>query len=170
MAEGGVSPVPREARLYQGQRAGVVTRMTAAVIDAGAVAGILLLGYAAVAGLRFMLDPLTFSFPRPSSLLNLMLSLVVTVVYLTVGWAIGGRSYGGLVMGLRVMGPGGRRLRLPGAFLRALACVLFPIGLLWSAVNSHNRSIQDLLLRTSVIYDWQPRGAPSGSRSTRPEA
>jgi len=168
MAEGGVSPVPREARPYQGQRAGVVTRMTAAVIDAVVVAGILLLGYAAVAGLRFMLNPLTFSLPRPSWLVNLTLGLVVTMCYLTLGWAIGGRSYGALVMGLRVVGPRGRRLRLPGAFVRALVCVLFPIGLLWSAVDPRNRSIQDVLLRTSVIYDWQPRdvpGTPSPSRS-----
>lgn len=164
MAEGGVSPVPREARPYQGNRAGVVTRMTAAILDALVVGALLLLGYATVAGLRFMLDPRTFSFPQASWLLSLTSAFVVAVLYLTVGWAVSGRTYGALVMGLRVLGPRGRRLRLPGALIRALACVVFPIGLLWCAVNPQNRSLQDVVLRTSVVYDWQPRGAPGPFR------
>lgn len=163
MAEGGISPIPRGARPYQGRRAGVVTRMVAAVIDSLVVVAILLLGYATIAGLRFMVDPLTFSFPRASWLLNLAVVLGVTIGYLTFGWAISGRTYGALIMGLRVVGPRGRRLRLPGALLRASLCVLVPIGLLWCAVNQQNRSLQDVLLRTSVIYDWQPRGGPGGS-------
>jgi uncharacterized RDD family membrane protein YckC len=167
-AEGGISPIPREARPYQGQRAGVVTRMSAAVIDALVVAAALLLGYVAIAGLRFMIDPSTFSFPRSPWLLNLTVAFVVTLVYLIVGWTVGGRSYGALVMGLRVTGPRGRRLRLPGAFVRALACVLFPVGLLWCAVNPQNRSLQDVLLRTSVVYDWQP--ARMSVRSGQPPA
>jgi len=161
---GGVSPIPREARPYQGQRAGVVTRMTAAVIDALVVGGLLVIGYGMIAGLRFMLDPRTFRFPEASWLVNLTAAFVVAVLYLTVGWAISGRTYGTLVMGLRVVGPRGRRLRLPGALIRALACVVFPIGLLWCVVNAHNRSLQDVLLRTSVVYDWQPRGAPGPFR------
>jgi hypothetical protein len=33
-------------------------------------------------------------------------------------------------------------------------CVVFPIGLLWVAVSQDNRSAQDILLRTTVVYDW----------------
>jgi uncharacterized RDD family membrane protein YckC len=44
------------------------------------------------------------------------------------------------------------------ALARAVACTLLPIGLLWSAVNADKLSLQDLLLRTFVVYDWQPRG------------
>jgi hypothetical protein len=36
--------------------------------------------------------------------------------------------------------------------------VLFPILLLWVAVSRQNRSVQDLVLRTSVVYDWTARG------------
>ena len=43
-----------------------------------------------------------------------------------------------------------------GATARVL-CVVFPIGLLWCVVSEENRSVQDLLLRTSVIYDWSVR-------------
>jgi hypothetical protein len=32
-------------------------------------------------------------------------------------------------------------------------CTLFPIGLVWVLVSGENRSVQDVLLRTSVVYD-----------------
>jgi uncharacterized RDD family membrane protein YckC len=158
---GGVAfPVPRRARSYQGRRAGIVTRMAAAVIDALVVGMTVLIAYAVVAGLRFMVDPRGFSFPRASWLLNLTAALAITIGYLTVAWVVSGRTYGDLVMGLRVVDRRGRLLRLPGALVRALACVVFPVGLLWCAASRANRSVQDVLLRTSVIYDWQPGARP----------
>ncbi len=162
MSGGAVSPVPREVRVYQGKRAGIVSRLVADLLDAVVVTVTVAAGYGAVAALRFMWDPRTFSFPSASWLLLLTAGLVVTVIYLTVAWTITGRSYGKAVMGLRVLGPFGRRLRLLGAFLRALACTLVPIGLLWCAVSPANRSLQDAVLRTSVVYDWTPRAASGG--------
>jgi uncharacterized RDD family membrane protein YckC len=162
MSEGGVSPLPREARPYQGQRAGLVTRLVAAVIDAVVVALVLLAGYAAWAGLLFLLDPRGFSFPDTSLFRSLAAGFVVVVVYLTGAWWTSGRSYGCLVMGLRVVSWRGERLRFAGALVRAFLCALVPIGLLWVAVSRENRSAQDVFLRTSVVYDWQPRGASPG--------
>jgi hypothetical protein len=44
--------------------------------------------------------------------------------------------------------------------VRAVFCVAFPPLLFWAIVN--RRSVQDLVLRTAVIYDWaeQPRNTP----------
>lgn len=154
MSTSGVSPVPREARPYQGERAGVVTRMVAAVIDALTVAGILLVGYGVVAGVRFMLSPRHFSLPRAGWLFNLTAAFVVLVIYLTAAWVLNGRTYGCLVMGLRVVSRHKENPRLIGALARAIGCVLFPIGILWCAVSAQHRSLQDVLFRTSVIYDW----------------
>lgn len=156
MSEGGVSPLPREARRFQGRRAGLVTRSVAAGIDSLVVTLALLLGYGGLAALAFLVDPVGFSFPDASLLFSAVAWLGLLVVYLTVSWTVSGRSYGCLVMGLRVVGRGGGRLRLPGAFVRAVLYALFPIGLAWCAANRENRSVQDMLLRTSVIYDWQP--------------
>jgi hypothetical protein len=36
-------------------------------------------------------------------------------------------------------------------------CVLFPLLLFWAVVDRHRRSVQDLLVRTSVVYDWKVR-------------
>lgn len=154
--DSGVSPLPREARPYQGRRAGVVTRVIAAAIDSAVVCLVLAAGYVGYAGVRFLFDPRGFSFPDAGVVFSLVAGFAVLVVYLTAAWWISGRSYGCLVMGLRVVNHRGARLRLPGAFVRALFCAALPIGLLWVAVNRENRSVQDMVLRTSVIYDWQP--------------
>lgn len=168
MTAGPISPLPYEARPYQGQRAGLVTRLIASSIDALLVGLVLLLGYAGFAGLLFLIDPRSFTFPEMGIFLSLTAALSVLVVYLTISWWISGRTYGDLVMGLRVVAFTGRNMRLVGAFVRALFCSLVPIGLLWAAVNRENRSIQDIVLRTSVIYDWQPQAGHSSANHAAP--
>ena len=158
MVESGVSPLPRDARPYQGRRAGLVTRMVAAALDGAVVILVLLGGYAAVAVLLFLLDPRGFSLPDLDLLFSITTVLLVLVVYQTLAWRLTGRTYGGRVMGLRVVGARGSRLGWAGSFVRALFGVGFPIGLLWVAVSRENRSVQDVLLRTSVVYDWQTKG------------
>jgi uncharacterized RDD family membrane protein YckC len=153
----GISPLPAEARPYQGHRAGLVSRLVAAAIDGLLVGLALLLGYAGFAALLFIIDPRSFSFPEPGLFFSLTAAFVVLVVYLTASWWIGGRSYGSHVMGLRVVSYNGTTMTLVGALVRALFCAVLPIGLLWAAVNRENRSLQDVVLRTSVIYDWQPQ-------------
>jgi uncharacterized RDD family membrane protein YckC len=45
---------------------------------------------------------------------------------------------------------------LTRSFLRALACVLWPVGLLWSGVSPARSSLQDILFRSIVVYDAHP--------------
>jgi uncharacterized RDD family membrane protein YckC len=52
--------------------------------------------------------------------------------------------------------------------LRALAYVLWPLGLLWSAVSPSRRSLQDVVLGTVVVYDSRPFPAARGTG--RPDA
>lgn len=158
MTEGSVSPVPKEARPYQGECAGVVTRMVASIIDALVVVVVLVAGVVGVNGLSYMLDPRGFEFTSAAPLTSLTAALVVTVGYLAVAWATSGRSYGGHVMGLRVVDRSDHRLLGPArALLRAVLCALFPIGILWCVGPAH-RSVQDIATGSSVVYDWAPRG------------
>ena len=138
------------------RRAGLVTRVLANTIDFGVVVLLLAGGYAAVAAVRFLLHPSGFTFPAPSLALVLLVGAWVQGGYFTVSWAAFGRSYGDEVLGLRVVNWRGDRLRWAGAALRAALCVPFPIGLLWVAVSGQNRSAQDVVLRTSVVYAWTP--------------
>ena len=100
-------------------------------------------------------------------MLSVTAGLVLLVLYLTVAWSIIGRTYGCHVMGLRVVSRRGKRLRPLVALLRAVLYVMFPIGLLFCAGGVGRRSLQDLVLRTSVIYDWLPRSAVTGDHPLR---
>lgn len=159
MTEGGVPLIPREARPYQGQRAGVVTRTLAATIDALFVGVLLLSGYLGLNGLVFLVSPRTFQFIDTSFLFAMTAALTVSTLYLAAAWAATGRSYGCHVIGLRVVDHRGRKPRPLAALVRAGLCVFVPIGLFWCAVGRNRRSLQDVVLRTSVVYDWRPRAA-----------
>ena len=154
---GGVSPVPREARPWPGRPAGLVTRLVAGIIDVAIVGLVLLGGYFGFAAFLFLIDPRHFELPTPGPLLSLTTAYWVAVSYLTLCWTLSGRTYGYLVLGLRVLGRGGRPLGFVGAALRAGFVALLPIGVAWVVVSRRNRSVQDLVLGTSVVYDWQPR-------------
>lgn len=137
--------------------AGIVTRLVAALLDA-AVTGLLTVGgYLAVVAALFAASPLGFRWPAAPPALAGGISAAVAIVYLTVSWATIGRSYGEALLGLRVVGRG-RRLGWVRAAARALFCVVFPIGLLWVIVSPHRRSLQDVVLRTTVVYDWETDG------------
>ncbi len=156
---GHIDPIPHEARPYQGQPAGIVTRLVAASIDALVVGTVLVCGYLGWAALLFLVQGRSFSFPQPGLFFSLTAGFIVAFLYLTVFWTLTGRTYGYLVMGLRVQRRSGRPLRLPGAAARAAFVVVFPIGILWVPVSRGNKSLQDALLTTRVIYDWKPRSA-----------
>jgi uncharacterized RDD family membrane protein YckC len=158
-----VSPIPREARGFQGAPAGVASRCVAAIIDALVVALILLMVYGAYSAARFVIDPLGFTFPRAALLLSVSTALLVLVVYLAAAWTLTGRTYGCHVMGLRVVSASRCRLRPVAAGVRACLCVAVPIGLFWCAVSRRRGSMQDVLLRTAVVYDWQPAPPPEES-------
>lgn len=158
-------PIPREARPYQGHRAGLVSRLLANAVDAVVVVMILIAAYVGLNVMRFFLDPRGFRLTEPRPLFTVTTGLVVLALYLAIAWAVSGRTYGCHVMGLRVVGPGGGRVRAWVALARGTLSALFPIGLFWCAFSRRKSSLQDVLLRTSVIYDWTPRHDRAG-RST----
>jgi uncharacterized RDD family membrane protein YckC len=157
VTEEGLSPIPREARPYQGHPAGLVSRSLANVVDGLLVGAVLVVGYVGLNAAIFVVDPQTFTFIDPSLLWIVFWAELVTVGYFTGAWASTGRTYGCHLMGLRVVGRRGGRVRPLVSLSRALLCVNFPIGLLWCAVSPRERSLQDVLLRTAVVYDWRPR-------------
>ncbi|MEO8328771.1 MAG: RDD family protein [Candidatus Nanopelagicales bacterium] len=157
MTHDGLSALPIEARPFQGQRAGIVSRVVAACIDFGVVIVGLVVVYLSWSALDFLLDPATFRFPRPTFAAAVAVDGLLLILYFTASWATTGRSYGGHLLGLRVVNFRGDQLRWFGALLRAAICVFFPLGLFWVVLSNENRSIQDVILRTSVIYDWRPK-------------
>ena len=146
--------VPRALRSLQGHRAGIVTRLLAATVDG--VIGVLgvAIGYVTVVAAVFVVDPRNFGFLDPGFGLLFACWLGFVILYLALAWATTGRTYGNRLLGLRVVGPHGGRLRPGVALVRAALCVFVPLVLFWVVFSGENRSAADILLRTSVIYDW----------------
>jgi len=135
------------------KHAGVVTRVLAACVDVAVVVLVTLLMDLAAAGVRFAWAPMAFRWPQPAPAVAVAAPLVVAVLYLTVAWATAGRTYGAQLLGLRVLSSRLARLGWIRSFSRALACVIFPVGLLWSGVSPNRHSVQDVVFRSVVLYD-----------------
>ena len=159
------SRIPSEARPFQGRRAGLASRVLAGCLDGLVLLALLAVGYCAWAASVFLWSPYRFHLPTPSRLLVVVIGGLAAITYLTLCWRVAGRTYGDQVIGLRVVGRRGRAPGLTTALARAVFCTLVPVGLLWTAVSRDNRSLADLLLRTSVVYDWRtvPSRAQAGA-------
>ena len=133
--------------------AGIVSRGLAALVDMLVVIVTMGLLYLGLVLTTLVLNPTSFRFPAPNLIFSTAVTIVVSVLYLTACWTLSGRTVGAILLGIRVRGRGAERLGVAVAIVRAVACVLFPIGLLWVAVDRQRRSIQDIALGSRVIYD-----------------
>ncbi|MEE6167378.1 MULTISPECIES: RDD family protein [unclassified Mycolicibacterium] len=132
--------------------AGIVSRGVAAVIDLAVVGIVLSALYVGLILTRLMFGPTTFSLPTVSAIFSSVVMFAVSVLYLAGCWVVSGCTVGAVVMGLRVVGRRSERLGPVVALLRAVAYVLFPLGLLWVAVDKRRRSLQDIVLGSRVVY------------------
>ena len=157
--------VPAEARSFQGDRAGIVSRVLANAIDLAILVVVLGAGYLGWSAWLFLRRGASFRFPTVTYQGTYVVGAIVLTLLFTVAWSSTGRSYGDRLLGLRVIDRRGERLGLAHAFMRAVLCVAFPPLLFWAVVN--RRSVQDLVLRTAVIYDWaeQPHSVPPADPS-----
>jgi uncharacterized RDD family membrane protein YckC len=162
----------------QGRRAGIVSRVLADAIDLLIVMAIAIVAYLGVSAVLFIVRPQRFTWPHPSTSVSSSVVALLLVLYLAIGWSDTGRTPGKQVMGLRLVNRRGVPPFLWSALLRAVLCLAFPLGLVWSLFDRTSRSLQDLLMGTSVLHDWQPhrllprdgrpRTANPGSESSLP--
>jgi uncharacterized RDD family membrane protein YckC len=132
--------------------AGIVSRGVAAFIDLVVVSVVIGLLYLGLLLSKLIFNPTAFQLPSVDVLFSTAAVLFISALYLAVAWSVSGCTVGAVAMGLRVVGRRSDRVRPVVAVLRAVACVLFPIGLAWVAVDKRRRSVQDILLGTRVIY------------------
>jgi uncharacterized RDD family membrane protein YckC len=154
MGERRVDPLKPGARAIQGLRAGVVTRTVAGAIDYALVVVATVGTYLGISAVMFLFNPISFDFPDWPFFVFLLIGFGYLVLYLWLAFATTGRTLGARIMGVRVVGFRGGRMRWIPALLRALFVAAFPVGLFWAALSRENRSLQDTVLRTSVIHDW----------------
>lgn len=133
--------------------AGIVSRGLAALVDMLVVLVTMGLLYLGLALTTLLVNPTSFRFPAPNLIFSTAVTAVVSALYLTACWTLSGRTLGAILLGIRVTARSAERLGVAVAIVRAVACVLFPIGLGWVAVDRQRRSIQDIVLGSRVIYD-----------------
>jgi uncharacterized RDD family membrane protein YckC len=140
--------------LVQLQPAGIVSRFIAALVDLVVI--ILIVGaiYIITAGAAFLVNPRSFTWPDSVGWTIPLVGGVVAMPYLALSWCTGGRTVGDGLLGLRVLNHTRQRVRFPVAVVRALFCLVFPLGLLWIPFSRWRHSVQDVVLRTVVVYDW----------------
>ncbi|MGZ4690725.1 MAG: RDD family protein [Acidimicrobiia bacterium] len=144
-----------KARELQGHRAGLASRVTADAIDWGIVVAIYVGILVAIGLTEFLVARTSFTVPRPPLAVTVSAEWVIAVLYLTAGWSGTGRTIGKSVMGLRAVTNKGLALRPRRAFLRALICAtLGAITLAWVIVSRRRAGIHDVVLQTTVVYDW----------------
>ena len=144
------------------RRAGFVSRATADGIDfviVGLIFALILFGIALT---KYLLGNQPFELPRPQIGISSTAQYVLLVAYLAWGWASTGRTPGKALLGLRVITVHGDRLHPARALARAALCALFPFFLAWVLVSRKNAGIHDLVLGTTVVYDWVPRFTRGG--------
>ncbi|SDE94073.1 Uncharacterized membrane protein YckC, RDD family [Mycolicibacterium neoaurum] len=147
--------------------AGIVSRGAAAVLDIVVVAVALGALYVGLVLVRLMFNPTSFSLPTVNAVFSTAVMFTVAVLYLAGCWTVSGCTAGAAFMGLRVTGRHGDRLAPVLAVIRAAACVLFPLGLLWVVVDKRRRSLQDIVLGSRVVYLRTQIGSISSQSSTR---
>ena len=168
----GKKPDPKEmaGRPYLGGAyAGIVSRMLAFSIDVFALMIGLIIAVVFIWGVVsiFNLDRLFESLlgTQGFGLLRMIgagtLGTLAACVYWIFGWMFIGGTAGKIVMGQRVVGPGGKRLgfwrslrRVIGYFICAFSLGL---GFLWVIVNKQHHSWADKLAGSSVVYAWHAR-------------
>jgi uncharacterized RDD family membrane protein YckC len=156
-----VETIPIEARSFQGESAGLVTRVAANIIDVAVVILGLVAVYLGIAAVMFLRQGARFTFPIVTYRGAFVAGFLALVVYFTVLWDAAGRTYGDRILGLRVQTRTGQDVGFVRAGVRAVLCALFPLLLVWVAVSRNNRSVQDLVVGTSVIYDWSATRQPA---------
>ena len=132
--------------------AGVVSRSVAALIDLCVVGVLLALLYLGLLLTALALNPGSFRFPGLHLVFTSAVAFAVAVLYLAGCWSVSGSTVGAVAMGLKVVGRRSARLQPVAALLRAVGCVIFPLGLVWVALDRRRRSLEDMLFGSRVVY------------------
>jgi uncharacterized RDD family membrane protein YckC len=145
------------SRDVQGERAGFVTQALGGVADWLVIMAVYFASLVVYGFLRFLLTSQPFAIPQPDGWVNGDLVFVIGVLLLWSAWSGSGRAPGMAVFGLRVVADDGACLSSKRAFWRAvLAVATLGVGLVFVLFSKRNRSLYDMICKSSVIYAWRP--------------
>ena len=122
------------------------------------------LAFLLFAGLvRYLVVGPPFALPTPPQWLAVVVGGAIAVVYFASFWAIDGRTVGMQVLGLRLAGRRRDDLRArPGRCCGPSSASPSRPGCCGSSSAGATPPLQDLLVRSTVIYDWSYRPIGAG--------
>lgn len=145
-----------------GHYAGPLGRALAAALDIVVVTVAFALGYAVTNLLTSTLLNRSLSADRAQPLAVAAL-VVWAFLYVFVGLAVAGRTFGKAAVGLRVVGADGLPVSVRQALVRTLvlpfSIAFVGIGLLFIVLQREHRALHDLVAGTAVVTDWGDRSA-----------
>ena len=155
-------PDPLLTQSRQGQYAGVASRGIAFIADLGALWGLYTLGAYAVALAWQLITGKSVSLFHHQVVATVVL-VVWWFVYFSYQWAVGGRTIGMALFGLRVVQKNGLAVTARQAMVRAVffyaSFTFFVVGAIWILLQRQHRALHDLVAGTAVVYDWDARAA-----------
>ena len=146
----------------QGHYAGIVTRVSAFVIDVVVSVGLYLLFLVLFrVGWEYVTNhTITWGDHRIITIIGFALW---AILYFAQPWSTSGRSLGMAVVGLRVVRTDGTPVSFGRAVARIvtlpLSLIFLGIGFLIMLVQPERRALHDLIAGTAVVYSWDARAA-----------
>jgi uncharacterized RDD family membrane protein YckC len=160
---------PRRHEDVEAHYAGFVSRLGAFAIDVFTVVILFSLAGAVVEWLVGAVSGDDFHFSQVPVVSAIVLALLA-FVYCAYPLAMGGRTFGMTVLGLRVVRADGVDIGGRHAVIRVLAFPLsflsLGIGFLMILIRGDRSALHDVIADTCVIYSWDPLRAGRRSRDT----
>ena len=155
-------PEPQPASRL-GQYAGPVTRAAAYLID---VALAVLVFEVTVVVVLYLLDVVSHADVQTHDLPTWFTATSLGIwlwVYFGGSWAASGKTAGMALLGVRVVNGDGSPIDRWRGVLRApalgVSLLTFGVGLIGIVIGRRHRGLQDVLVGSVVVYDWDARSA-----------
>ncbi len=146
----------------QGHYAGFVSRFAGLVIDVFMIAALFALAGHVVEYVTSALEGRRFAFSG-HPLVSALALVAWAFFYCAYPLAVGGRTFGMAVVGLRAVRTDGRDLNARHAIIRVLAFplsfLLLGFGFVLVILKRDRRALHDLIVDTAVVYAWDARAA-----------
>lgn len=146
----------------QGHYAGAVSRLVAFCCDQAIATICFSIATASLTYIIVVITPDNYQLQIPSPLLS-GVYVFWLFTYYAYPWSTSGKTAGMAILGLRVVQRDGSQTSLRCGILRTimfpLGFITLGLGFLGIITNREHQALYDRIAKTTVVYDWDARGA-----------